>query len=543
MPDTGPLHAQATRLCPNGHPVSATAKFCPECGQAVPQIDPEKELERHLEDQEPGWLAELLAQQARRAPWWAISALVHIIALLLMWQWPYRPVREEVQNRPIEVSLAEERPDELFEAPEPFEELPPEEELEVPIEDIPPTAHRPSLKPPGPDFDLPAIDDPVTDDRRPIPSIDPPAATPVLTVRDSSRSHRRGIYSGRNSTGRANAIGGDGGTTYRAESAVDAGLLWLAKAQERDGRWNCKKWGGGDHDAGMTGLALLAFLGAGYTHLKGRYRATVLRGLRWLQADQKPDGRFGFRTFYEQGIAAMAVCEAYALTRSPKLGRMAQRAVGHICRVQPSHGGFRYKGPAPKGEGDLSVTGWQIMAIKSAIASGLDVPGHTVDRTRTFLRNSWRGYGKSCYIVGNKGPGGPAVWAIGMLGRQFIGGDYDTDIRQCADALLAHARSKDGGVGKGRGKLVGDLYYTYYSVLAMYQRGGDDWTQWNKLFRYRLVKAQTHALYSKGRYVRGSWNPANHVWGSRGGRVYSTAMAILSLEVYYRFLPVYRAGS
>ena len=501
------------------------------------------ELEQYIEDEEPGWFHEFLTDQVRRSPWWAISFLVHVIALLVMYKWPYRLLRAEEASQDLQVAIKEERPEEQFEEPPPPEERPLEEQdLDVPIEDIPITPEPPTKEDPGPDLDLPPVDDIVTDDMRPIPSIDPPSATPVLAVRDKSRGVRRGIYSGRNARGRARAVGGGGGTSQRAESAVNAGLLWLVKAQERDGRWNCQRWNGGDHDVGMTGLALLAFLGAGFTHTKGRYKTTVAKGLQWLAANQKPNGSFPYRTFYEMGIAAMAVSEAYGLTRSPKVGRMAQKAVDFIVKTQPDHGGFRYQGAVAKNEGDMSVTGWQVMAIKSAICSELRVPEQAVERTRIYLKNSAAGYGKSKYTVGAGGPGSPAIWAIGVLCRQFIGGDYDADIRAGCDALLTHAKGGGGGARKGRDILVGDLYYTYYSVLAMYQMGGEYWTQWNALFRAPLVKAQVHKRFdAQGRFVRGSWNPENHHWGKRGGRVYSTAMAILSLEVYYRFLPVYKA--
>ena len=88
---------------------------------------------------------------------------------------------------------------------------------------------------------------------------------------------------------------------------------------------------------GGTGLAVMAFLGAGFTHTKGRYKTTVAKGLQWLAAKQKPSGAFPYATFYEQGIATIAVCEAYALTRSPKVGRMAQKAIDHIVKLQPDH--------------------------------------------------------------------------------------------------------------------------------------------------------------------------------------------------------------
>jgi len=96
---------------------------------------------------------------------------------------------------------------------------------------------------------------------------------------------------------------------------------------------------------------------------------------------------------------------------------------------------------------------------------------------------------------------------------------------------------------RGEGLLVNDLYYTYYSVLAMLPDGpqSEYWREWNKMFRDPLVKLQVREQHdARGRFVRGSWDPSMTQWGAQGGRVFSTTMAILSLEVYYRFLPVYR---
>jgi hypothetical protein len=502
----------------------------------------DQELEQYIEEEAPSKFDEFMQAQMRRAPWWAISFLVHAIAFLIMWKWPYRVLAREEVTSTIEVKLAEERPEEKFEEPPPKEEedKPVEEDLDVPIEDIPISDVPATKEAPGPDLDLPPVEDMVNDQERPVPSIDPPSATPVLAVLDPSKTGlTRGIYSGRNSSGRGKAVGGGGGTSQHAESAVNAGLMWLARAQERDGRWDCQKWeGAGNHDVGCTGLALLAFLGAGFTHTKGRYKTTVSQGLNWLAANQKPNGAFNYSTFYEMGISAMAVSEAYGLTRSPKIGRMAQKAIDFIVKTQPDHGGFRYPGSVPKNEGDMSVTGWQIMAIKSAICSELNVPQQAVERSRVFLKNSYRDYGKSAYTVGG-GEGSPAIWAIGMVCRQFLGGDYDAEIRACADALLTQYKA----AGAAAGFIGGDEYLTYYSVLGMFQMGGEHWMQWNKIFRDPVVKAQISKPFDeKGRFVRGSWDPANGKWGKQGGRVYMTAMAILSLEVYYRFLPVYKVG-
>ena len=506
-----------------------------------PDVDAyDEELDQYIETDHP--IRDFVADICRHAPWWTISLLVHVLVMLILWKWPYRAMANVEIYTPIEVDLVAEQQDDLLEEEE-IEEPEVDEDLEVPIEDIPISPETPTLEDPGPDLDLPPEDDVMKDVERPVPSIDPPSATPVFAVEGTTNRFNRGIYSGRSSRGRASARGGRGGTSANAESAVMAGLKWLAKAQERDGSWNAKNWEGrNNYSVGMTGLALLAFLGAGYTDQKGPFKTTVARGLAWLKAHQKADGKFPYQTYYEMGIATMAVSEAYGLTRNPALGRMAQRAVTSIITAQPDHGGFRYGGSVAKGEGDMSVTGWQIMAIKSAICAELKVPEKAVANSRTFLKNSFREYGRSAYIVSGGG-GSNAVTAIGTLCRVFLGGDeYEDEIRQAAGYLLSQEMRDNKPVpGGATGQLATDLYYTYYSCLAFFQVGGEMWAQWNTMFRDKLVKLQVHKITENGRFVRGSWDPQQSKWGKHGaGRVYSTAMAILSLEVYYRFLPVYK---
>ncbi|MFW6108288.1 MAG: prenyltransferase/squalene oxidase repeat-containing protein [bacterium] len=487
--------------------------------------------------QEPSPAYQLLVRLARRAPWWSLSLAVHLAAVVTVWQVPYRPRPPESVPVGLVVELTDgQRYVELAEPAPP----PPAEPTEA---DVPTAPEEPlplvelSYDEPEPEVEpVPMVADPL-EALAPPPMVAPPAATPVFEL-EPPFAQAREIYGARSRRGRAQAVGGRGGTTPRAEGAVQAGLRWLARAQEPDGSWSCRRWGGsGSHGVGVTGLALLAFLGAGYTQEKGPFRATIRRGLAWLHAGQRPNGQFPWRTFYEQGIATLAVTEAHALTASPQLRRMAQQAVDYLCETQPEHGGVRYGGPVPRQEGDLSVTAWQIMALKSASAAGLDVPPQAFDRARAFLDAVDRGEGRSAYLVGKAEPAaGPT--AIGMLCRLFLGGDEET-VRAAAAWLLDHVQS-DGAPGQGRGRLVGDLYFTYYATTALFQVGGEPWAAWNALFREPLVETQVTTVRGRRRRsLHGSWEPAAHAWGRRGGRVYTTAMALLSLEAYYRFLPVY----
>jgi len=334
-------------------------------------------------------------------------------------------------------------------------------------------------------------------------------------------------------------IGSVGGVTWPREQCIQTGLIWLAKAQEADGHWGCKRWdGAGDSDVAVTGLALTAFLAVGYTHTKGRFKATVAKGLLWLKTQQRPDGSFPWKTFYEQGMATIAVCEAYGRTQDAQVRDLAQRAVGYIIGVQPDHGGFRYQGAVAKEQGDLSVSGWQMLAIANAIAGGLDVPPQAAQRSLVLLKNTYAGDGGSSYLVGGQNPT-PSMSAIGMFCRQLFGGP-DDEIAAAAGFLRRTLRqppaADDPKAGPER-----NLYLTHYVSLALFQMGGDYWPWWQTRYRDPLTRLQvTENFDGRGRFLRGSWDPEKHQFGSAGGRVYTTAMALLCLEAPYRYAPFYR---
>ena len=341
----------------------------------------------------------------------------------------------------------------------------------------------------------------------------------------------QGIYKGRSGGARGRLLQRGGGTPEVLE-AVEAGLAWLARVQEADGHWDAAKWGGGADptNCGVTGLALLCFLGAGHTDQEGKYKETVRRGLNWLAEVQRPDGHFGRGgRFYEQGICTMAVSEAFAMSGGSRLRQVGQKAIGRIIKVQPPSGGFDYQG---RGQVDVSVTGWQIMAIKSAETAKLTVPAEAVRRCEHFLKYATYPDGRMGYRATDhrSRPSGPtpSMTAVGAVCRRFLG-------HSSSDPLLIEAchHIRETGVQ------LGDLYYTYYGTLAQFMMGpkSREWQEWNRGFRDPLLKLQV-----RDGPLAGSWNPKGHKWGQAGGRIYTTAMALLSLEVYWRFLPVYRAS-
>ena len=146
----------------------------------------------------------------------------------------------------------------------------------------------------------------------------------------------------------------------------------------------------------MTGYAVLAFLGGGYDHrTPGKYRATVQGGIDWLIANQIEDGSFGKGRNYENGICAMALAEAYAMTLDPALREPAQKGIDHILSVQGGgdqayEGGGAWDYTVATGREDSSVSGWCIMALKSAKAGDLNV-GNGMDKASTWFKQTWEG--------------------------------------------------------------------------------------------------------------------------------------------------------
>ena len=336
------------------------------------------------------------------------------------------------------------------------------------------------------------------------------------------------------------------GATGETEACVSAALKWLADNQEPDGRWNAGRHDAGRElrvagrdrlgagiraDTGMTGLALLAFLASGYTHLEGVYRANVREGLAYLIGEQASDGGLGgqattFASMYCHAMAAFALSEAYGMTGDPELREPVRRAVTYTLSARnPTSGGWRYY---PGDPGDTSQLGWQLMALKSAELAGVPMPEHARQGMVRFLQSVSSGDhgGLAAYRPSERAS--RPMTAEALASWQFLGmAPDDPRGREAGDYLL----------GELPGEGAVNFYYWYYATLAMYQLQGVHWERWNDALRETLVRSQR-----KTGPQAGSWDP-NGTWGGYGGRVYSTSLGALCLEVYYRFLPLYHVVS
>ncbi|HUT34508.1 MAG TPA: prenyltransferase/squalene oxidase repeat-containing protein [Planctomycetota bacterium] len=504
--------------------------------------DDEAALEQYIETPSP--LRDWLEAKIRQAPWWCISFLVHLLALLALWTWPMQGEAQSVTEIERKIELWEEPKTEEWHDWDVVKPIEPTKEQDFEIDEIyqepvagDQSAGTPQLK----ESDL----SPESQTPRFEVEIPRPEFVEVKPGPDGTRDDIRGVIDGEPDDGKERKK-----KVIEILTPLQAALVWLARAQEKDGSWDAKRWeGASSYRVGMTGLALLAYQGAGFTHIKGHtFRKAAAGALDWLRTNQRENGSFPWETFYEQGIATMAVCEAYGMTSDSRLRPSAQRAVDYIVKLQPEHGGFRYGGAVPQAEGDLSVAGWQIMAIKSALLAGLKVPPEAVERSRVFLKSTWRDYGASAYLAGDKGAGSLSMTAVGLLCRLFLndGGVYQGEIAQAAQFLAQREAPDIAPPERGASKqLVTDIYYTYYSSLAMYHVAGPDseyWRAWKIMHLEPLKAAQVRVRQdARGNFVKGSFDPAKHRWGDRGGRVYTTAMAALCFEAPFRFLPLCRA--
>ncbi len=345
------------------------------------------------------------------------------------------------------------------------------------------------------------------------------------------------------------------GADADSEAAVDAGLQWLSESQSPDGSWVAKQFGGGTEtnalgesrygtgdkaDTGVSGLALLAFLSAGQTHLEGKHKATVQLGLQFLLRAQMPSGDLSGpkqvgndrgvlnARMYCHSIATLALAEAHAMTGDIVLRDALLKAAQYSINAQdPRGGGWRYR---PRDPGDLSQFGWQAMALKSVERSGIEIPRDVKSRMFQFLESCSAGpAGGLATYKPNEGRPSETMTAESLACRLLL--DHPSTLAAQQEALQMIMQHRPG-VGED------NVYFWYYATLALFQLQDSNWREWNTSLKRQLLSTQTPNYQPQA----GSW-PPDKLWGGYGGRVYSTAMSCLCLEVYYRYLPMYQRAN
>jgi len=487
---------------------------------------------------EKGGLAVWWADTFNELPAWLVSLVVHLVAILLLGLWMDDPLRD---NRAITLATSvsyqemegdqgeiEVVPVEAFEFDDPGAV-----ELETVADDTG-ASDREDL------VDLDSVD-PVVEVPQPVGDVPDRAMREMIPVSTTRSGH---MFQGRNPDVRAQIVRREGGTSY-TEAAVARGLKWLARHQNADGSWSLHAFhkapgaegkgsgmGSSRSDMAATALALLPFLGAGQTHVEGEYSNVVFNGLRWIVEHQKENGDCrgsgGDGRMYAHGQAAIALCEAYALTGDEQLREPAQLAINFIVRAQHHQGGWRYEPGQP---GDTSVVGWQLMALKSGQMAYLHVPNKTFELAGVFIDSVKRDEAGGRYGYQPRSTPTPAMTAEALLCRQYLGWPRSHAGLKDGVKFLLEKHPPDAGHP--------NIYYWYYATQVMHHYGGSAWEQWNAKMRQALVELQ-----EKEGPAAGSWTPRGRGnsggFADRGGRLYVTSLSTCILEVYYRHLPIYR---
>ncbi len=494
--------------------------------------------------------ADMMRDWLRDAPWFAASVIFHALIALLLANMEWRVVTTS------EVIICDIIPG--VDRVEPLRPEEKDEKIDRKFDEAESIYAEPvvneSIDPPSP-FDQEAFDD-----------------EPISLERDRfnngfisvTNTHGGTHYALRRAAGAAGRGGGPA-----VERAVRAGLDWLARHQHPEGFWDCDGFsahcvdlrcsGKGQplNDVGVTGLALLAFLGQGNTISSGEYRKTVKRGVRFLSSVQDPhDGRLtpqeGTHWMYNHALGTLALTEAYALSRWPLLKKPAQRAVDFVLASRNPGMAWRYNNGAidPAEQNDVSVTGWMIMCLASARDASLcDFSESSPARCAMVEALAYidamtdSATGRTGYTQRGQGSsreaGDEEIWpfgeteamtAVAMLGRVFAGhamGDLESQ-EKALEAGAALLRQKLPRWNEEAGAI--DFYYWYYGSYAMFQMAGSDWRAWKKAMEKSIVENQCRTGC-----LAGSWDPEKDPWGDNGGRIYSTALLTLCLEVFYRY--------
>ncbi len=308
------------------------------------------------------------------------------------------------------------------------------------------------------------------------------------------------------------------GGDVRANVAIQRGLEWISLQQQADGSWSFDGTCNNELIA-ATGICLLPFLAEGYHHKKdSKYKNAISKGLDFLKQRIDKKGHFKDAGNYAQPMAAMALCEAAGMAEDPELLPVAQLSIDYIVSVQGDNGSWGYKDAQ---NGDTSITGWNIQALRSASLAGLKYPKKTLENARLFLNfvaddGGTYGYSSKSASV--------TMTAVGIVCQQFMSGEYKSKdiVRGLQYLLAAKPKAKDW-----------NIYFLYYATPAMLFHGEKIWEEWNLLMKELILNQQI--TVSQDTTSIGKWNKDRGIIGNSCGSIGTTAMSLLTLQAYYRY--------
>ncbi len=335
------------------------------------------------------------------------------------------------------------------------------------------------------------------------------------------------------------------------DEAVSRGLRHLAQTQNADGSWPTGGGlmampggfgrpgvgrGQGNRDLAVTALAVMAFLSAGHVPDEGPFGDAVSQGVRYVSQQQNDDGLFkaplgGGMEMYYHGICTLMLAEVIGMTNAQSADTLRQRleaAVKVVLAAQRRRGGnddggWRYQ--VQGFDADLSVAGWQLMALRAAKNVGCDVPDDRVAAAVKYVQRCHDPLSGGYRYMAAHGRVTVPCTGVGILALELCGKEY----HRSDEALRAGSYLLKTPLQPGAAHF---FYGVYYTSQAMFQLGDNYWKGYREKLHGLLLRANDPR--ADGSWVGRGFDDA------RFGPAYCTAMAILAFTVEYRFLPIYQ---
>jgi hypothetical protein len=344
----------------------------------------------------------------------------------------------------------------------------------------------------------------------------------------------------------------------RVDAAVDRALAWLAAQQDPDGSFPTLPSG----QPGVTSLCMITFAAHGHVPGEGTYGNQLEPATQFVLSCQKANGlvtlvgpkgpritrltnyEIGTTAAYNHAISSLLLSEIYGMSgadRGSKLQSAIDKALAATLEMQSwpkdrqaDRGGWRYIDDKDARDSDLSITGWQLMFLRSARNAGFDVPNQPIDEAVAYVRRCFsEQYGAFVYVTGDGDHRSRAMAGAGILALAHAGHHNAAEARRSGDWILQHEFDRYNVLMPFNQSLPHDRYH--YAVFnccqGMYQLGGVFWeTFFPPVVRTLLANQQPD----------GSWPADSHLSDGKFGKAYTTALAVMTLGAPNQMLPIFQ---